>query len=568
MWWRNITWVLALAMAIILSFKHDANFYLLLLPLAQIVYLFLVVTRRKTISELFQGTDTFNKSSKWQTCYREKIKWLFTGPSGNNDTNLILHNESSTLLYFNLLSLLAFSIYVGTTLSIGMARSLTAIPILLLSFGILLGAGNILSLFTIKLKINFHFLVICIIVLMGFFRETHDVKLIRKERDLPLHATRPSLRPYFNHWLKARSFQDSTSNATFPVYLVLSDGGASRSAYWTASVLSRLDSIQKGGLYRNLFCLSGSSGGSLGNMAYLGSKHLKTSNSANVKNYLSNDFLSFALTHLLGPDLLLTLLPTAWFPDRAEALEQSMQQTGNKDCISFFMREGISVLNPSLDSSFSTPLLFINCTRMQDGNPAVISNLNINGKVFGNRIDVLQQLAPGEDMSVATAVVLGARFPYFSPAGRIGNEYFVDAGYFDNSGAGVVHEMLLDLRSMMRDSLKANPIHPYSKIRFHVIHITNEPEKGNEMHSVHPLMNDLAAPISTITGSYARQTDMNNLRLQRYLQEIHPGENTYHRINLFSDSSAENYPMNWVISRKALLRMDEKLNEINKGNYF
>jgi predicted acylesterase/phospholipase RssA len=196
---------------------------------------------------------------------------------------------------------------------------------------------------------------------------------------------------------------------------------------------------------------------------------------------------------------------------------------------------------------------------MHDGTPAVVSNINMEKNVFGKRIDVLKGLDAKQDLSVAAAVALGARFPYFSPAGRIGKEYFVDGGYFDNSGAGVVHEMILDLQSMIMDSININPQHPYKKIRFNVLHITNETETEKKISAIHPLVNDLAAPVKTILGSYARQTDINNLRLYKYLLEIYKGDTTYTSINLYKKGEENDYPMNWSISEQSLIRMNKRL---------
>jgi hypothetical protein len=156
-------------------------------------------------------------------------------------------------------------------------------------------------------------------------------------------------------------------------------------------------------------------------------------------------------------------------------------------------------------------------------------------------------------------VALGARFPYFSPAGRIGDQYFVDGGYFDNSGAGVVHEMILDLQSMIMDSIKNNPQHPYQKIRFNVLHITNQTETEKKIEKIHPLINDLAAPVKTILGSYASQTDINNLRLYKYLLEIYKGDTSYRSINLYKKGEEDGYPMNWSISDQSLSRMNKRL---------
>ena len=223
------------------------------------------------------------------------------------------------------------------------------------------------------------------------------------------------------------------------------------------------------------------------------------------------------------------------------------------------MNMPFSALQLQHNSNYSLPLVFINCTRMQDGVPAVVSNINIEKNVFGKRIDVLESLDAKQDLSVAAAVALGARFPYFSPAGRMGDQYFVDGGYFDNSGAGVVHETILDLQSMIMDSIKNNPQHPYKKIRFNVLHITNETEMEKKISTTHPLINDLAAPVKTILGSYASQTDINNLRLYKYLLEIYKGDTTYRSINLYKKGEQDGYPMNWSISNQSLSRMNKRL---------
>ncbi len=65
---------------------------------------------------------------------------------------------------------------------------------------------------------------------------------------------------------------------------------------------------------------------------------------------------------------------------------------------------------------------------MQDGAPSVISTIAIDPLTFNNRIDVLARLIGDNDMKLSTAVVLGASFPYVSPAGRIDGLKFLKKG--------------------------------------------------------------------------------------------------------------------------------------------
>jgi len=119
--------------------------------------------------------------------------------------------------------------------------------------------------------------------------------------------------------------------------------------------------------------------------------------------------------------------------------------------------------------------------------------------------------------------------------------------------------MILDLQELIRDTLSINPNHPFKKIKFHIVHITNKTESITERSKVHPLINDLAAPIKTILGSYTSQTDFNNVRLQRYLLEIYNNEDTYHDINLYQQGEEDVYPMNWSISKQSLENINKRL---------
>ena len=562
---RNVIWLLFVTIIGTMVWLNTSLAYICLLPVLQAGFLFLIITRKK-ISET--GTRHHHISQhhviRTRLSYHDLVVWIFTDKEGNRDPlkkELMIRTEKNIFLWFNMFSFIAMLIYFAGVFSISFSRYITALPIILLSFGILLGAGNIITLVSLKHKINFHFLLLLAIVMAGFFNEPHRVNLMSIDQSNQYHD-RPSLRAHFNKWIEKRKIQlEDSSLKKFPVYFVLADGGGSRSAYWTASVLGKIQEESSDDFSKQVFCLSGASGGSLGNISFYATLSNKSGKNSRitVQDYLSNDFLSFPLIRLLGPDIILPLIPFQLLQDRAAALEKSFQTITNENEITKLMNQPFSALQLEKDSSYALPLFFINCTRMQDGAPAVVSNIKIEKNVFGKRIDVLKSLDTKQDLSVAAAVALGARFPYFSPAGRIGNEYFVDGGYFDNSGAGVVHEMILDLQSMIMDSIKINPQHPYQKIRFNVLHITNETETEKKIEKTHPLVNDLAAPVKTILGSYARQTDINNLRLNKYLLEVYKGDTTYRSINLYKIGEEDDYPMNWSVSDQSLARMNKRL---------
>ena len=379
---------------------------------------------------------------------------------------------------------------------------------------------------------------------------------------------------------------DDPGTTSYPVFFALANGGASRSGYWVASVLGALEDQSQNKFSEHLFCLSGASGGSVGNASFFsllrardsltGFDTTRTPFLTAAKDYLSSDFLTYTLARMLGPDVFRHILPLKWVDDRAAALTHSLEKASGKktflyDSLSAGFSEFITQKN---NPYYRLPVLCINTTRMQDGSPAVISNIAFADAGFNRRIDVLNLVDETKDLKLSSAVVLGASFPYVSPAGRIdakvtvikkdGTEeqreepnYFVDGGYFDNSGAGIVNEMIIYLRDLLtRDSLVKNYA---GKLKFYVLHISNDPVGNHVLEKVNPLVNDLAAPLKTLTGAYSSQTAVNDERLKNYLKGYYLNDSHYININLYRRKDSIHYSMNWVISDYLLNAMNERL---------
>jgi hypothetical protein len=197
---------------------------------------------------------------------------------------------------------------------------------------------------------------------------------------------------------------------------------------------------------------------------------------------------------------------------------------------------------------------------------------------------------------MSTAAILGARFPYVSPAGRIDKKindstihpnYFVDGGYFDNSGAGVVQEMItaiVKVADTCADPMLQGRI---KKLQIVVLHITNSPLDEPDLEKVAPLKNDLTAPMLTILGAYDMQTTVNDKRLENFIIDLNRHYDSsrtgfrsaaYLPVDLYnnyrinpadtlpykrspSDTLPSNgpYAMNWFISKDVRTRMDKRL---------
>jgi len=570
-----ITLVIMLAGSTLITLNVSRYSWLVILMLLilQACFIILVVTRREALQQ--QNLKNGPAAAAGKTNRLAKLL-------GIPPEEVRFHK------IFLLISLVALAVYTACTLNVSFAVGMGTFPFVLLAFSVFMGVGFIFAFISIRIGINIHLIFLILVFLFGQWTERHQVALIEKKSAVTERfANKASVRDYFIQWIKDRDTLINKSKE-FPVYFVLSDGGASRSGYWVASVLGKLEDTSQHGFSKHLFCLSGASGGSVGNAAFFTllkdaadrpDKNLPNNQSfiQAGKEYLRSDFLTYTLSRMLGHDFFVPMLPFNTGGDRAKALTDALEQAP-KDSV---------LLKNQLQVPFSElavyknrvntklPILCVNTTRMQDGAPSVISTIAIDPLTFNNRIDVLARLNNNRDMKLSTAVVLGASFPYVSPAGRIDGLkflkdgpkefpfYFVDGGYVDNSGAGVVHEMIIKLNSLRDSICKSNTDtilrNNCQKITFYVMHISNGPEGDILLKKVNPFVNDLAAPLKTLMGAYGVQTSINDSRLKNYLRNMYGNELHYKPINLYRPREPLKYSMNWVISHRTLDSMDQRL---------
>ncbi|HTH57195.1 MAG TPA: patatin-like phospholipase family protein [Cyclobacteriaceae bacterium] len=464
-------------------------------------------------------------------------------------------------------------LYVTAIFSPELADCMGPLAITLLSLGILTSLANAITTRSIHYKISLGLLIFILAVLIGMISDPYRVRL--RSAAPHVHAKRPTLEKYFKKWVAFRETKIRKANQPYPVYLVIADGGASRSGYWVASVLSAMqdssltDGVKGDYFSDHLLCLAGASGGSVGTATFysllkdkIGRDSITADYQQRSAAFLRHDFLSPAIARLLGSDLFRHWLPFVEMDDRAAALEKGFERFSEPDSVlkGAYKRP----LSTVLDSTGRLPILFINTTNVQMGSPAVISSVHLES--FSRRMDVLDLLDSiddGKDMHLSTAVVMGARFPYVSPAGKIGKEYFVDGGYFDNTGSAIVNEMVQYLDSLKED----DPV--YQKIRLKILHVSNAGCKKERVRTINPVVNDLAAPLLTLFGTYEAQTTISDHRLETYLKDAYklPLSAVHTEINLYETDTTTDMPMNWVISNYNLDRMDERVHAVRRAGF-
>ncbi len=287
---------------------------------------------------------------------------------------------------------------------------------------------------------------------------------------------------------------------------------------------------------------------------------------------------------MLGPDFFNYIFHISSVADRAAALESSFEKSSLNSPDSLYrvpFYDSLSQFPALKNGKVYLPILCVNTTRMQDGNPGVVTNLKLDSGLFNNRVDVLKLLKKNDDISLTSGAILGARFPYLSPAGRIADNYFVDGGYFDNSGAGVVQEMIRGILNIAEEDSTLNK--QIRRLHFKILHITNSPVNldSSNITSVAPFKNDMMAPLLTIVGAYDMQTTVNDSRLINFIKDINNysgNKADYLQIPLYKDSiewkndplherfkdREPSYAMNWFMSDTTIRRINKRLQENGK----
>ncbi len=550
-WMMPILWGLHLALIVLAAalalFGTDRVWPMLIIALMQGVFAALVNVRSKWLRAL-------NTEEQKVSDDRSKENWLDRlfprerniGSAGQEEM-LPYSTEKRYFWYFNLLCAVVVAFLFVLWSVPETATFAGAFAVAWFSVGLLHGFFHLQSWLTRGTGVPFALGLFMFVVFVSGRRDDHHRVAVIGTQHAP--ASRGTFDARWNDW-KQRHVRNDSDTTAIPIVFVLADGGASRSGYWVGRVLERLHRSDT--VFRDaLFSLSGASGGAVGIASYY---QLAASGAYDgpLPNdgfgdtlALGGDMLSTTLAHMLGPDLINLL--SSYTHDRAHALELSLERSDG------LWKKPVRELFAEAES-LRRPILCLNTTRMDDGRPGVISSVSMD-RVSG-RIDVLAALSDSLDMHLSTAAVLSSRFPYVSPAGFLEwgglKHYFVDGGYFDNSGAGATIEMLLRIEELARYG-KENEEKWLKRLRPIVVHISNSaPPRVQDEGSVHELANDLAAPFLTVLGTYASQTNINDVRLAAHLDRVFEERAEYITVNLYDQAPRLEFSMSWSMS--ALMR--------------
>jgi hypothetical protein len=108
------------------------------------------------------------------------------------------------------------------------------------------------------------------------------------------------------------------------------------------------------------------------------------------RSILAEDFLAPVVGTLVYPDLLQRILLMPVYPfDRARALEESWEEAWNDERPESHFSAGY--LSLWSNNTYKVPAFFLNTTRVENGNRAIVSNIKI-GKEFRAAYDLGEKL--------------------------------------------------------------------------------------------------------------------------------------------------------------------------------
>ena len=385
----------------------------------------------------------------------------------------------------------------------------------------------------------------------------------------------------FTRWHQARLAQGDAPDA--PVLFVAAAGGGLRAAHWTARVLAAIDDATCNAFGRRMYAISGVSGGSLGAATYVALKadqpvdaptdpaaacasaqpHAPLSHS--VERVLGRDFLAPVVGSFLFTDALQRWIPTPVIVrDRAWVLAEHWADAWHEAQGTDRLHAPLGALYAD-DTTRRLPMLFLNATSVDTGRRAIATQVRLAAP---DAIDVYAGGLKTDGLSLAQAVLNSARFTYVSPAGTlIGQrgelvgvaDRLVDGGYFDNSGA----ETLLDVIG----TLERNGV--LQARQAYVVLISNEATAARLCRDVNAVPPDVSVgaitahtpgsseTLSPIEAMLSTRVARASLAMERVVRQV--GCDHVIELGMFADrypqemrDSAREPALGWFLSRNSV----------------
>ena len=455
----------------------------------------------------------------------------------------------------------------GMLAPLSMGRSLDTLLLLLLWGATMLPLASVITYHATRKGIPIVIISLALMALFSFWNDNHEIRQL--ESGLPPQQ-RPVLEEALTQWHDAHC----DAAGCEPFVLVATAGGGIRAAYWTGTLLGRLQDATNGRFDDQLFAISGVSGGSVGATVFRAvTAEREKAVTEPIQMILGQDYLGPVAAGLLYKDAVQRLLPLPWLGDRAEVFEQGLEAG---------FRAIIPESELSLESSFIQtssgagrpwPALFLNATWSDNGRRIVAASLRTEtlAPPLGDEVLFQDQLTTlGGDIRLSTAAHNSARFPFVSPPGGWRPaapsdqswQRLQDGGLFENYGAETLLEIADAAEQLWRKKWD-RALNPY------VILISSDPTLPMDLADFpHNAPLGFGYEVLSTLRSYATSRSGHGVeaasRLQRWVESRTPASEPsrfFHLRMCGGDDNGLEPPLGWFLSTKAQAEINRYLSE-------
>jgi len=463
-----------------------------------------------------------------------------------------------------------------TKWSVGFGMTLGSPAVILFAVAVWISIGSALVYLAERYRVPLLTALALWAIFCSYFNDNHAV------RTLPVNSgttVSPPLIKALDQWYAqvSTNYPIMNSQQKRPIYLVAAAGGGIRAAYWTAIVLGRLEDCAQSNrtsFAAHTFALSGVSGGSLGEITFVALKThpppVATNSLVNVRKLLRYDFLAADLAKMAFADLLQRFLP---FPigkfDRARSLEDAWEAAWVHEFHTNVLGESVADLyGDAVNREVILPHLLLNGTCVETGQRIITSDLLVQSRIkangendsSGSFLDIIPatEKLSNAPIRLSTAAHQSARFTYFSPAGLFKDgTHIVDGGYFENSGASTLMDVLRAVQWRIQSK-------NWTNVEPRIILIDNDPIALKSKLNTSRLMSETLSPVQALLNT---RTARGSYAVEQALDYTWRATNVY-QFDLYQRpeneplgncSTPAELPLGWTLSQCAMDEMDAQL---------